>query len=162
MSTPFFPFFEKFLSDGGVHFLVSQKFDDQPVGKAHDVRAAGAEAALHAVVVRAVGPGDGDLAALDGDGIPAVHGEFLVDHQVHGFDFCAFGGDPGEPGLVLAQQGKAQGDAHCRHCAEDHQPVFRFHGTTSEKQCRERPACRSGAWMGNGTQAVPYSPKTIA
>ena len=133
MSTPNFTFFEKFLSDGGVHFLIPQKFDDQPVGQAHDVGAAGAEAALHAVVVRATCPGDGDFAALDGDGILAVHGEFLIDHQVHGFDFCAFGGDPGEPGLILAQQGKGEKNTDGRKSRKQDDPEFCFHGGTSKK-----------------------------
>ena len=59
------------------------------MGQAHDLASGIAEAPVHAVTVRAVGPGDGDLAVPDGDHVGTGiigDGEFLVKAQVDGFD----------------------------------------------------------------------------
>ena len=122
-------------SNGCIHFLLAHEADDQPIGQAHDVRASRAVAPLHAVVVRAVGPGDGDLAILDGNGVLAVHGEFLIDHQVHGFHGFTLGGDLGEPGLLLPEEGKAEEDAGGTDDRKEKDPGFCFQANHS---CRER------------------------
>ena len=119
-------FFKK-LSDGGVHFLIAQKFDDQPVGKTDDIGAAVAEAPLYAVVIRAVGPGDGDLPVRNGDGIFAVYGEFLIDLKIHGFDLPAPGGDFGEAGLLLRKEGKGQKKTGSGNGCKEDDPGFCFH-----------------------------------
>ena len=144
---PLFSAFFKKLPDGGIDGLFTQESDDQPVGQAYDVRAAVAETPLHAVVIRAVGPGDSDLAVFDGDGVLAVHGEFLVDGQVHGFDLPATGGDPGKPGLLRAQQGKAQKKTGGGHRAEKHDPEFRFHGYHSSETNVGNGYGRSAVYM---------------
>ncbi len=95
-------------------------------------------------MVGAVRPGDGDLSVPDGDGVVTVHGEFLVDHQIDGFDELASGGDPGEPGFLLPQQGKAQGDTGGGNDREKDDPGFCFHGSTSKNRRRERRPRRSG------------------
>ena len=123
------------LSHRSIHFLVLQKFDDQPVGQADNVGAPGAVAPLHAVVVRAIGPGHGNLAILDGDGVLPVHGELLVDHQVHGFHGFPFRGDFGEPGLLLPQQGKAEENTGGTNDRKQKNPGFRFQ---DDHSCRER------------------------
>ena len=86
-------------------------------------------------MIRAVGPGDGDLAVLDGDGVLAVHGELLVDGQVNGLDRLTPGDDPGEGGLLPAHQGKAEEDAGGGDDRKKNDPVFRFQ---SHHSCRER------------------------
>ena len=115
-------------------------YNHQPVGQAYDVRAACAEAPLHAVVVGAVRPGDGDFSVLHGNGVMAVHGELLVDGQIHGFDRLALGCDPGEAGLLPGEEGKAQNDTDSGNGREEDDPGFCFHhAVLLRKECRGRP-----------------------
>ena len=82
-----------------VHFGLVQEGNDQPVGQAHDLGSAVAEAPVHAVVVRAVGLGDGDGPIFDGDGVAAAavrfHGELLIHPQINDVDHLAVAGDFG-------------------------------------------------------------------
>jgi hypothetical protein len=129
--------FLKNLSDYGVNFLEAQKTDGHPVGKAYDFRAAVAESALHTVVIRAVGLGDGDPSAFYGNDVItavfAVYSKFLVDPQIHCFyhlalvgDFCMSGGFSGGEKIKTGPKTDSQNEC------ENNNPGSCFHsGTTS-------------------------------
>ena len=63
--------------------------DDQLIRQAHDVRAPGAEAPLHAIVVGTGGFRDGDFAIADGDDILTAalggYGKLLIITEVDRF-----------------------------------------------------------------------------
>ena len=88
----------KNLSNRKIHFGFTQKGDHQAVGKTYDLGTGIAESTVHAIAVRAISPGDRNLAVPDGDDIGTAvigDGEFLVDPQVNGADDLTMGGDFG-------------------------------------------------------------------
>ena len=124
--------FLKKLSYNSVNGLLTHKTDGQPVGEAHDGASVMAVAALHTVVVGAVGFRHGNFSVLHCDDIPAAavggDGEFPVDPQVHKVDQDTLTEDLGMGGSIAWQQhGNAQTDAGGEQHRQKQDPGSRFH-----------------------------------
>lgn len=89
------------LAQRNIHILLSRKPDHQPVGQTHDLRAAAAISAIHAVVVGAGGLCHSDFSVPDRNRIAAAvgggDGEGLIDSQIYGFDYTAAAENLGKP-----------------------------------------------------------------
>ena len=108
--------------------------DDQLIRQAHDVRAPGAEAPLHAIVVGTGGFRDGDFAIADGDDILTAalggYGKLLIITEVDRFHNFSAAGNPGK-GRVLPGQQRPDSEQQTekKYSAQQHDPRFGFHGT---------------------------------
>ena len=98
------------------------------MGEAHDLGARIAETTVHTVAVRAVCPGDGDLAIPDGDNIGAGvigDGEFLVDGQINGAEKLTMGANfrQGRRGTALHEK-QAQTHTYDNQTKKKDDPIF--------------------------------------
>ena len=115
--------------------LRAEEVDDKLIGQTHDVRSAGAEAPLHAVVVWAGCLRDGNFAVFNGDDVDTAvfggNGKLLIFMKIYRFhDFSAAGNlDEGSirPG---PQYKKAPDQAEQEHGAHQQNPRFGFHEPT--------------------------------
>jgi len=108
----------------------AKEADDQTVRQAYDL-AGGAEAHIHADVVRAAGFGDGETAALDGDDIAASlgggDGELLIRPQIHGAEKFAVAQDLSlDTGLPGGEE-KGKPQASREQGGKQRRPKFTFH-----------------------------------
>ena len=113
--------------------LRAEEVDDKLIGQTHDIRAAGAEAPLHAVVVGAGGVRDGDFAVPNGnDVLTAVfgcYGKLLIFMKIYRFyEFAAAGNFRKSRLRPRAQYPKASQQAEKKRCAQKQYPRFGLHG----------------------------------
>ena len=99
--------------------MFTREFDDHFIGQAHDLSTAAAVAPVHAIVIRAGGFGDGDLAVLDGDLVCAIGGAYRyggIPVQGEGLDQLPVGPYFCHLGIPGPQQPHAQYQAEHQHC----------------------------------------------
>ena len=111
--------------------LHAEEVDDKLIGQTHDIRAAGAEAPLHAVVVGAAGFRDGDFAVLNSDNIYAAifggYGKLLILMEIYRFHHVPAAGNLGLRRVRLTAQHKiASKQAEKKYPAQKQDPCSGF------------------------------------
>ena len=115
--------------------LRAEEVDDKLIGQTHDVRSAGAEAPLHAVVVWAGCLRHGDFAVLNSDNIYAAifggYGKLLILMEIYCFHHFSAAGNLDEGSIRPGSQyKKAPDQAEQEHGAHQQNPRFGFHEPT--------------------------------